>query len=823
FPSLASYADDVRNGRDDGVPYCPTMPECSFYFSTEFSKMAEEADALVTDKTSGIIVHNASLHFTKVGIVPHPHKPLEDYEWYGTEAHAAHLPMLSRHQAYSRPVHIPLYSVAETQTDFTRPVDFSQKLPVMLFVLPPEASCETDPARREGMIGLARQLRRESMLPIKFIVPNRRNHLVARGGGDQLDDSAAAAADEPDLDEAELIRGGGRVGVPAPAPRFNQAETQPPGDEPIVGNCDMMSEILLPLGDVHEVPNLNGFNWRTSSFSRRALMTALGHLEVLCPPPASLTDKAGATFGTPQFDYAAYDRYTRCLLDYSMAVTVVEPVPEPRLISDWVFKAQTAGTQVFHLGAKPNSNDQFALATLFPGGPAVSIEPDIATHQSAAGDTIIQFIKDMIRGGTNWTKARFRLKGSYEFVDRAPVFPTQLMTFMATGSKLSFPCRVCAHVKIKKSSVQCALSVVKGVADKALARRKRQETERAARAAAEMPAASATPPVVKIAADDGDGENHAKKGNDGDSDRAREHGRDEKDRAKSERRDASTAPTAGKPALFPWAPPARWPNETWGPVSTSEFLHPSERVHGLPSELSDVLDQIYVMHYSKTAVRRAHISEVMRNLSAEAYLIMDLDREDMSAAAYRCLDWSLSPATSMDPLRVYKNGQLRPTQMRRGEMSLLYKNVLAWYLMLQHNQNYALVVEDDAGLEAGADALLLGQALRYLPPNYSVMHVGTCSAAPRARAGQERRVEVTLGSRCTGAYALSKQGAIVLFRNFPLRVAVDLQMIDVSMWSRFQYGITRHPDYRNFYVEPAILRPSADVNTAGSTGIRRSA
>lgn len=201
---------------------------------------------------------------------------------------------------------------------------------------------------------------------------------------------------------------------------------------------------------------------------------------------------------------------------------------------------------------------------------------------------------------------------------------------------------------------------------------------------------------------------------------------------------------------------------------------------------------------------------------------MDLDREDISENAYRCIDWSLSPTTSMDPLRVYKNGKLRPAQMKRGEMSLVYKNLMAWYLMLIHNQNYAMILEDDAVLEVGVNAKTFGESLRYLPPNYSIMHVGTCSGTKHATPGQERLVEVTLGARCTGAYTISKQGVILMFKNFPLRMPIDLQMIDVTLWDKAQFGITRHPDYRNFFITPALLRPSEALNKVGSTGIRSS-
>ncbi|KAI9336847.1 hypothetical protein DFJ73DRAFT_18426 [Zopfochytrium polystomum] len=815
FLHLAAYADDVAAGVDEGVPYCPTMPDCNFYFSNEFDRMAEEADALVTDKTSGILVHNASLHFTKVGIVPYPHKQLEEYEWFGTDAHASHLPMLSRHQAYSRPIHIPLYSIAESQLDFTLAVNFSSKLPVVLFVIPPESSCDIDPARREAMVDLARQLRRESAMPVKFIVPNQLPTKVRRGGESYVEFLDDSSAEELKMESVEAFRGIGRENIVESA---DWVRPPPQPRDPVLGTCDILTPILADRPHeqpVREVPNLKKLGKHSSHYSRRLLMTALAELDTLCPSPKPASDPSKATPWS-RYDPVEYDRYTRCLLTHSIALVVIEPVPEPRLISDWVWKAQVLGTQTFHFGAKSFENNEFELSEFFPGGSALSMEHNLFRHRKSSGDTLLRHISDIIKNGPDYVRNRFMLKTSYQDADRAPQFPSQLMTYMATGGKLSFPCRLCAHVKIKKSNVQCMLNVVKHVVDKGVERRKRLENERVQRdnvVARQDASQQAVKPldkrsssaIVEVGSPSTSLKPEVVSG-----------------ALNAAQLPAGTAPIVRRQgeAQYPWVPPSKLANESWGPVSTAEFLHPSERVYGMAPEFAGVLDRIYVMHYSRSPIRRSHVAKVLRGIGSEGQLVMDMDREDLTHAAERCMDWSLSPATAMDPLRVYKNGEHKPKQLKSGEISLNYKNVISWYLMLLHNENFAMLVEDDAALELGVDARSFSDTLRFLPPNYSIVHVGTCSGSVKGKLGQERKVEVTLGSRCTGAYTISKQGVIMLFKNFPLRVAIDLQMIDVTFWHKQHFGITRHPDYRNFFVTPALLRPSETMNDIGSTGIR---
>ncbi|KAI9326491.1 hypothetical protein DFJ73DRAFT_908476 [Zopfochytrium polystomum] len=755
FLHLAKYHDDVLAGKDEGVGYCPTMPECQFQISDDYERMADGADALVTDKITGILVHNASLHFTKIGVVPHPDKALEEYEWYGTDAHASHLPMLSRNQAYSRPIHIPLYSIAETQADFTKSVNFSAKLPVILFVIPPQASCEVEPGRREAIIDVARQLRRESAMPIKFIAPNWHPEKVRRGASPRKGTENVKAQGN--------VVGAGLI------------DADLSSRDPILGNCDMMTEIFKDRPHeqpVRQIPNLVSFSQRSSAYSPRALATALQQLDSLCPPPEPLDPGSER----PSYDPFSYDRYTRCLLLHSLAIAVAEPVAEPRLVSDWVFKAQSAGTQTFHLAAKFFDNNEYELSTLFPGGSALSIDVNLVRYRRTAGDTILRHIGTILKKGSDYVRDRFVLKASYQDPDRAPQFPTQLMTFMSTGSKLSFPCRVCAHVKIKKSNVQCALSVVKHVVDQGMERRKRTERERP------EPADLTSPPVQSPRGVDKGGQ---------------------------------VPSHLMGPAPFPWVPPSRLANESWGPVSTAEFLHPSERVYGLAPEFAGVIDQIYVMHYSRAARRRSHIAKVMHRLSSEAQLIMDLDREDLFSrcrAVHRLVG---------EPCDEY--GPSQSLQERRATAS----SASSWRDVTRLQEcdgvNYGLIVEDDAEIEVGVSASSFGATLGHLSPNYAITYVGTCSKSNKARLGQERKVEVTLGARCTGAYTISKQGVILMFKNFPLRVAIDLQMIDVTLWGKTPYGITRHPDYRNFFITPALLRPSETVNEVDETGIRTGA
>ncbi|KAJ3324341.1 hypothetical protein HDU76_013447, partial [Blyttiomyces sp. JEL0837] len=122
----------VNEDTDESVPYCPTLPECRFYFDDEYGGIGTEADALVTDNIDlGIFVHNASLHFTKIRVIPNPSKPLESYSWVGTDTAAT---WKDFDNSNSKPSHIPLYDINTNTRDLFKSLDIDKKIPIVLFV-----------------------------------------------------------------------------------------------------------------------------------------------------------------------------------------------------------------------------------------------------------------------------------------------------------------------------------------------------------------------------------------------------------------------------------------------------------------------------------------------------------------------------------------------------------------------------------------------------------------------------------------------------------------------------------------------------------------
>ncbi|KAJ3324026.1 hypothetical protein HDU76_013510 [Blyttiomyces sp. JEL0837] len=214
------------------------------------------------------------------------------------------------------------------------------------------------------------------------------------------------------------------------------------------------------------------------------------------------------------------------------------------------------------------------------------------------------------------------------------------------------------------------------------------------------------------------------------------------------------------------------------------------------------------------------MSKFLKNdLHSEGDFIVDMDRDDLPPSTLRCLDWHRHSQQGKDPLRIYSDEFEKSYQpLRGGEISLIYKNIYAWLLILIHNQNSAIIVEDDSKLDPGVTVDAVVDSLKVLPPNYSAMMLGTCVNEATGGEDHERIVSAAFSSRCTGAYSISKQGVLLMFKNFPLRGPVDIQMIDwkeEDVWKLF-----RHPDYRNYWVTPAVIRPSTDLNSEAETNIR---
>ncbi|KAJ3327267.1 Glycine--tRNA ligase 1, mitochondrial [Blyttiomyces sp. JEL0837] len=705
---LFSELDMFLEGSSGKRSYCPIMPECKFYFSDDFESMATEADALVTDKNdNGLLVHNSSLHFTKIGILQDPAKPLENYSWWGTDAVGMHRVMLTNRQK-SAPLQIPLYQISTPMRDLIQPVDISKKLPVAIFILP-ESICEAHRNRRDELVDTLRRVLASSPLPFKVLIPDRRNPFTTQESG------GSGEAD------------GFNLGLGT------------------YGSCDLLWDLIDGVR-LQTFGKVGTESIKSSSmYDSDQLDGALAQLDLVCPRPTG--------WNMNQLDTLDFlrmkDRYFQCLLEHALVSIVFEPYFSPNLISDWVWKSFAAGTVVIYSGHRDNYKilprrsvlQLFRLDTFSSDQEAAHILNHMRTIVFIGHAGVLQ----KIQTDKNNTQLQ---KTMQEYLD--------------TGSRSAFPCRVCHHVKLKKAAIRCALKttldyIYEGV---------RKPTDR----------------IVEHKLDD----------------------------YSSETRLPPISRSASNPSS----------KSAIGPVNINKYFSPSNAMNGF-GQLTNLTDQVYVMHYSRNYYRLAQVTQFLRNdLNTSAELIVDMDREDLSQKAIRCIDWKEHSELGRDNLRDHVDfhyGHHRALKL--GELSLIYKNLYAWVLMLIHNQNVAIIIEDDSELadeEVSMDKIVT--IMKFLPKNFAMMHLGTCSYDKRGLLGQPRVLLATVDSRCTGAYAISKQGILLFFRNFPIRGAVDSMMIEETKWEKLKF--LQHPDYRNYEINPAVIHPKDEMKEEAGTNIR---
>ena len=120
--------------------------------------------------------------------------------------------------------------------------------------------------------------------------------------------------------------------------------------------------------------------------------------------------------------------------------------------------------------------------------------------------------------------------------------------------------------------------------------------------------------------------------------------------------------------------------------------------------------------------------------------------------------------------------------LQLGEVSLSLKMYEAYFWMLSKDANNILLIEDDSELAAGRTINDVQMVINMVPPNYAILQLGSCLFSASKERMSFLRVEPTLGNNkfCTGAYAISKQGAILLFKMLPLSHPIDHMMI--SWW-----------------------------------------
>ncbi|KAJ3269293.1 hypothetical protein HDV01_001622 [Terramyces sp. JEL0728] len=250
--------------------------------------------------------------------------------------------------------------------------------------------------------------------------------------------------------------------------------------------------------------------------------------------------------------------------------------------------------------------------------------------------------------------------------------------------------------------------------------------------------------------------------------------------------------------------------------SVNTFLK-DKKINGL-GVLKGTVDSINIAHYSKSVSRREHVANLLTSMNVEGSFIMGFDKQDIPSEIGECIERG-----TMSRAGTEKIGGLTP-----GEISLSVKDFYAIFKILENNLNNTLILEDDVELYEHSDVSEIAKIIKYIPPNYSFVHIGQCLGGVLdgfdqglKRHGYPRQIKANLGDwrSCGTSFITSKTGAILLFKSLPLTLPIDHQML--AEWTDGnEYGSLKNPSHAVYSVWPPIFAPSERVNMESSTNIR---
>ena len=134
------------------------------------------------------------------------------------------------------------------------------------------------------------------------------------------------------------------------------------------------------------------------------------------------------------------------------------------------------------------------------------------------------------------------------------------------------------------------------------------------------------------------------------------------------------------------------------------------------SSWDKVIDDTYVLHYSKAQYRRQHMIKFLDQMRMRALFVNSYDKEELVNLDIKNV--VINPLESEFEFRPTMQRQLTP-----GETSLSLKTCAALIDILKRNRKNALILEDDSVLEKFSSAALFKNILGHKNEDYSVIMV----------------------------------------------------------------------------------------------------
>jgi glycosyl transferase family 25 len=210
----------------------------------------------------------------------------------------------------------------------------------------------------------------------------------------------------------------------------------------------------------------------------------------------------------------------------------------------------------------------------------------------------------------------------------------------------------------------------------------------------------------------------------------------------------------------------------------------------------DLIDKIYVCHYTKLTERVDPLKEQLSKYSLDTDWILSNDKEDLN------IDLLQQEFINIDK-HFQLGGHYR--KLRLSELSLLLKHYDIWLDMKNNNIQNALILEDDALLSDNF-VTLFNEYTKDINRDYDIVWVGSCCDL---HANGTSNLIRTNSSRCTHGYMLNLKVVDTLLEN------VKYNNYPVDFY--FNYIINKF-NVNNYWMEPDLISQNPKFETSIQNG-----
>jgi GR25 family glycosyltransferase involved in LPS biosynthesis len=210
----------------------------------------------------------------------------------------------------------------------------------------------------------------------------------------------------------------------------------------------------------------------------------------------------------------------------------------------------------------------------------------------------------------------------------------------------------------------------------------------------------------------------------------------------------------------------------------------------------NLIDKIYVCHYTKLTERVDPLKEQLSKYNLDTDWILSNDKEDINIELLK------NEFVNIDNF-FQLPGHYR--KLRLSELSLLLKHYEIWKDMKNNDIKHALILEDDVLLSDNFVSLF-NEYTKDINKDYDIIWVGSCC---NLHTNGSSNLIRTNSSRCTHGYMLNLKVVDTLLKN------VKYNNYPVDFY--FNYIINKF-NVNNYWMEPDLISQNPKFETSIQNG-----